>query len=295
MKRAIYFLLAFALLCNTCKEVVKEPVNITTEKEDGFRVFTAPSQLRNEYSNFNSVDAVNKIAEIENEYFNSYPTVGSIYYGTQWYADLEQRTIEKDSISVFQKYGLEKNNIKLDSMHCTIYAVKALESGFGAEFETIKERHKAIWSNREYAGWSLGYILTKFYHWKAYLIISKNSEEYISCLSNFKKDKKYHVWKQPNIPLEGVFDVDEDMSEIQQLLNANEFGWGFSDQGWHTWITRFDSLKECNWWGAPIKKYDEENNKPLFLKTKFSNYRDYYSHVVIFPPKINPENVMPTD
>ena len=131
----------------------------------------------------------------------------------------------------------------------------------------------------------MAYILTKHYNWKAYLFISKDSNEYDACVSNYKKDKKYHVWKQPNIPLENIFDIDDDTDAITSLLSLNEFGWGFSDQGWHTWITRFNDLKECNWNGAPAQKYDLENNAPLFLKTKFSEYYDYSSHIIVFPPK----------
>lgn len=151
----------------------------------------------------------------------------SRYYGTQWYYSEGLGTEPSNSITVFERYALEKKDTKLDSMHCTIYAVKALESGFGEEFEQIKKHHNNIWSDREYAGWSVAYILTKHYNWKGYLFISKNSNEYDICLKNYKKDKKYHVWKQPNIPIEKVFDVDDDKDKIEDLLSLNEFGWGF--------------------------------------------------------------------
>lgn len=59
----------------------------------------------------------------------------------------------------------------------------------------------------------------------------------------------------------------------------------FSDQGWHTWITRFNDLKECNWSGAPSQKFNIGNNSPLFLETKFTEYYDYNSHIIVFPPK----------
>ena len=134
------------------------------------------------------------------------------------------------------------------------------------------------------AGWSLGYLLVKEWNWKAYLILDESSEEYEHCQKSYKKSKSYPVWRQPNIPLEKLLLLGKDNAEIQKLLQENEFGWGFSHQGIHTWITRFDELKECNWMGAPSKKY-EVATKPLFLSTPFLSYFDYNSHVVIFPPK----------
>ncbi len=272
------------LICLSCKQITSKK-SFKKEVFDSFKIFTKKSTLPNEYINFNSSKAINKVAEMENEYFNSYTFKTSKYYGTQWYSSIGQTIAKNDSVSIFKKYSLEKKEQKLDSMHCTIYAIEALKAGFEKEFEILKKEHINIWSNREYAGWSIAYLLTKFYHWKAYLFISKDSDEYKICLNNYKKDKKYHVWKQPDIPLKGVFDVDTDQEKITILLKNNEFGWGFSNQGWHTWITRFDYLKECNWLGAPAKKYDSPNNKPLFIKTKFTNYYDYNSHIIVFPPK----------
>lgn len=283
------FLLTISSICYSCKEKIQKKTPNENKVIDSVIVYTQKSKLDNEYLNFNSPNAINRIAEIENEYFNDYRLSSSKYYGTQWYNSIGLSMELSDSTNVFEKYSLEKNNIKLDSMHCTIFAVKALEAGFGKEFETIKKHHIDIWNNREHAGWSLGYILTKFYNWKAYLFISKYSDEYDICLKNYKRDKKYHVWKQPNIPIEGILDVDEDKDKINSLLKLNEFGWGgFSNQGgWHTWITRFDYLKECNWLGAPSEKYNLDNSIPLFLKTKFTDYYDYNSHIIIFPPKNN--------
>ncbi len=286
MKKVIFILLSLIFICSSCNQKIKNKEVLKNKPIiDSIKVFTKKSSLPNEYINFNSPSAINKIAKIENEYFNNYTSKISKYYGTQWYNYIGQSIAENDSISIFKKYSLEKNNIKLDSMHCTIYAIEALKAGFGEEFKKINEKHTNIWSDREYAGWSIGYILTKFYNWKAYLFISKSSKEYTACLKNYKKDKKYHVWKQPNIPLENFFDMDTDKEKINILLKENEFGWGFSNQGWHTWITRFNYLKECNWLGAPARKYDSPNSKPLFIKTKFTNFYDYNSHIIIFPPK----------
>ncbi|SFW36885.1 hypothetical protein [Cellulophaga fucicola] len=287
MRRVIYFLLIIISTCYSCRQKNNKIITKNNEIIDSVKTYTQPSKLTNEYVNFNSPNAINRIAEIENEYFNDYRLNSSKYYGTKWYDYVGLSMELSDSITIFDRYSIEKNNMKLDSMHCTIFAVKGLESGFGKEFEIIKKHHIDIWSDREYAGWSLAYILTKHYNWKAYLFISKYSDEYDICVRNYKKDKKYHVWKQPNIPIEKIFDFDDDKDKINSLLKLNEFGWGFSNQGWHTWITRFDYLKECNWLGAPAKKYDTEGNQPLFLKTKFIDYYDYDSHIIVFPPKKN--------
>ena len=284
MKSGLYFLLILIPLSYSCKQVTNEPTTAKNKAIDSIKTYTQPSELQNKYIGFNSPKAINQIAEIENEYFNAYRLNASKYYGTQWYSSVGLSVELTDSISVFERYSQEKNNGKLDSMHCTLYAVKALEAGFGKEFENIKKRHIDIWNDREYAGWSLGYILTKYYNWKAYLFISEYSDEYKNCIRNFKKDKKYHVWKQPNIPIEKIFNIHNDQIKIDSLLKLNEFGWGFSNQGWHTWFTRFNYLKECNWQGAPSKKYDLVKSGPLFSKTKFIDYYDYNSHIIIFPP-----------
>ncbi|MBI34740.1 MAG: hypothetical protein CMP67_05175 [Flavobacteriales bacterium] len=264
---------------NTIKKNGKKSKQIPT-------VYTLPSKLNNEYINFNSPLAINRIADIENEYFNNYEDSVSKYYGTEWMFAASQNWYLNDSISNFQLYKNKLNDIgiKGDSMHCTIYAVEALKSGMDTNFQTLDKQHKKIWNNREYAGWSIGYLLVKKYGWKAYLIISEHSDEYKRCIKNFKKNKTYWVWKQPDIPIQKLFHFETDQKSIDSLLLENEFGWGFSDQGYHTWITRFDTLKECNWLGAPSSKYDSYGNS-LFKKTKFNDYRDYSSHIIVFPQK----------
>ncbi len=73
----------------------------------------------------------------------------------------------------------------------------------------------------EHAGWSIAYLLTKYYNWKAIIVVSKASLEYNSCIQNFKKDKKYHVWKQPNMSIETLYVLEDDETEIDSLLNEN--------------------------------------------------------------------------
>lgn len=272
--------------CNLSHDKEKNSiVSKTQQPKDTFVIYTKPSKLENTYKAFNSPNAINKLAAIENEYFNNYKKSESKYYGTAWYKNAINTN--RDSTNIFENYkqNMLAKNIKIDSMHCTIYAIEALQAGFGSDFSKVKEHHKRIWKNREYAGWSIAYILTKQYNWKAYLMLSKNSEEYNACNRNFKKDRKYHVYKQPNIPIEKIFDFDTDKKQIDSLLNQHEFGWGFSEQGWHTWVTRFNQLKECNWAGSPSSKYDNAGNKALFIKTKFTEFYDYNSHIIVFPPR----------
>ena len=250
---------------------------------DTFTIFTQPSDLANEYIGFSSPSAINRVAEIENEYFNSYPNSYSQYYGTQWHKKLflnGDSMLFKNYVSELHKIGKEPK-----ALHCTHYAIESLKAGLDSNFSKMDQYHKEIWKDREYAGWSVGYILTKHFGWKAYLVVSDLSKEKSYCLKNFEKDKKYNVWYQPDIPLERLYDFEEEKEAIDSLLLQHEYGWGFSNQGWHTWITRFDTLKECYWDGIPSDKLNPEQLNPLFLKTKFTEFADYHSHILIFPPK----------
>ena len=280
------FCLIGLMACNPTVPSQVGATNTSENEADSIIIYMKPSTLENHYSGFNSVKAVNRIAEIENEYFNNYRLSCSKYYGTVWYDSAAEHFRSNDSMDLFDKYKaqLSLRNDKPDSMHCTLYAMQGLIAGLDSNFEKVDEYHKEIWKEREYAGWSIGYILTKHFNWTAYLIISPSSAEYNICISNFKKDKKYHVWKQPDIPIKEIFDVYDDVAEIDSLLSLHEFGWGFSDQGWHTWITRFNALKECNWSGAPSEEYATSGTLPLFLETPFTDYHDYTSHVLMFPP-----------
>lgn len=248
------------------------------------KIYTVLSDSSDEYVDFNSTAAINRVAELENEYFNNLPKKGSKYYGTTWSDYAVSDYSINDSVSVWELYK-DSIGVKPDSMHCTIYAVEALKFGMEDAFDELQLKHEKVWKDREHAGWSIGHLLVKHFNWKAYLFISPESNEYSICKNNFKKAKFYRVWKQPFIKLEGLYDLTQNQNEIDSILSENEFGWGFSDQGWHTWITRYDTLKECNWSGAPMKSLNLWNADPLFKKTKFLDYKEYTSHVVIFPPK----------
>lgn len=240
------------------------------------------SHLENQYLGFNSQNAINKLASIDNEYYTVSQHKKSRFYGTEWRKNIES-TEPGEFKSYFQDYL--KQNIKPDSLHCTLYAMKALKAGLGHKFEELDKLHQEIYKDHEFAGWSVGHILTKYFGWKAYLVLDPNSHEYESCLQNFKRDGMYHVWRQPNIKIEKVFVRDQDNLRLDSLLKLHEFSWGFSDQGWHTWITRFSEIKECNWSGTPSQNGSYMQEPSLIQSSIFIDYKDYLSHVLVFPPK----------
>lgn len=249
-------------------------------------IYTSLSDLPNSYLGFHSPKAINAIATIENSYFYAYENGQSVYYGTVWADQAAASYAQKGRISIFEAY----QNSLPDSacptpLHCTLYANIALQAGLGDLWKKLSDLHEQKWGNREYAGWSVTWLLCKHFGWKAYLIIDENSPEYAQCNNAFLQNKSYPVYRQPDIPLEDWLERGKDDAEIQQLLEANEFGWGFSYQGWHTWITRFTDLKECFWGGAPSRDLAQPGDVLLFLETPFLAYRDYASHVVCFPPK----------
>lgn len=242
--------------------------------------FAQISSGPNEALNFDAPAAINAVVEIENPYFAHYDDSLSPYYGTVWREQLEQGS---NGRLWFDRYR-KRLSQKPDSMHCTIYAVKALKAGMGEDFVRLQQAHQQIWGNREHAGWSIGYLLVRDWGWKAYHILDSTSTEFAQCQRAFRRNQKYPVWRQPDIPLEAQYIRGKDDSLIVSLLKQHEFGWGFSDQGYHTWITRREVLKECNWLGAPGREMEFGSNLPLFLKRPFMKYFDYHSHVVILPP-----------
>lgn len=286
---SIVFLLLFLYACeNSDKDVGKAEMEMEEDTVQAYQyqIYTDTSTLPNQYVGFSSPKAVNRIAEIENEYFNSFQQSYSKYYGTVWGESASVR-YEEDSSILLDSYKSEVEALgcKADSMHCTLYAMEALKAGLDTNFQVLERYHKEVYKEHEHAGWSVGYILAKYFDWKAYLVISKNSKEYDRCMKYFNKSKEYYVWNQPAIPLQGMYDFDDDFLEIDSLLNEHEFGWGFSEQGWHTWITRFKMLKECYWGGAPSKEYCSSGEDNLFSQIRFNDYYAYQSHIIVFPPK----------
>ncbi len=250
------------------------------------QLFSAYSTLTNTYEGFHSPKAINCAAAIENTYFEDYAKGISPFHGTEWAKEVQAQQMPGDSISVYEHYVRSlPDSLTATAHHCTSYAIEALKAGFEGTFPKIDSLHKKHYRDHEYAGWSIAYVLCQYYGWKAYLYISPHSAEYHQCQKVFQQKKAYPVWKQPDVPLEAMYVMGEQDSLFQSLLTENEFGWGFSYQGWHTWFTRFDMLKECYWGGAPAAAYDPYQQRPLFIQTPFRTYHDYDSHVVCFPPK----------
>ena len=167
----------------------KEGSILKSSSKELFIPSTDSSKLENQYSGFHSPNAINKIAGIENEYYQNVDKKGRKYYGTEWKKLAELETAN-DTISIFENYLMEMEfqGLKPDSLHCTMYAMKALEVGLDTNFTKFEKLHKQIYKKHEYAGWSVAYILTKYFNWKAYLVISQSSGEYEACLKNFKKE-----------------------------------------------------------------------------------------------------------
>ncbi len=246
------------------------------------------SNLENGYIGFDSPKAINKIAGIENDYFSNYHKGISKYYGSVWAGSAYVEANDGEGTWEWDNYKKEMDslNIKPEMFHCMVYTMKALKTGLDTNYRKLQNYHRQIYNKTNYAGWSMAHILTKHFGWKAYLFIRPYSEEYKRCLKNYNNSKTYYVWHQPDIKLEKMFLLDQDSEKINKLLSQHEFGWGFSHQGIHNWITRFTILKECMWDGAPCAKYNSNNSQYLFRATKFTEFTDYDSHVIVFPPKV---------
>jgi len=272
-------------VCYSCNEAPPVPPVVSNSIE--VKLHTEYSQGKNEYFNFNSPKAINRLADIENEYFSNFDESVSKYYGTVWRQKAETYTTS-DSTTWYNDYLNLLGPETPDSLHCTLYAYEGLKAGLTKDLNaSLDSLHQLKWKKREIAGWSIGYLLVKEFGWNAYLLIDTLSAEYNHCINAYKRNKSYPVWRQPDIPLNDVYIIGKNDSLVKSLFENNEFGWGFSEQGIHTWVSRFDQLKECNWNGSPSKKYEEyEFSKPLFLNSNILEYRDYLSHVIIFPPKL---------
>ncbi len=285
MKQLLYLFISLMFVSLGCRPPTIEalPMDLPRDVLYTPQATTAESAIR--YQDFSASDAINSIAAIENEYFNDI-NLGRVskYYGTIWRQRAEASGLYTGYITDLEKRGLDT-----DSMHCTLYAFDGLSEGFSIDdLSLLMEQHRKIWKDREIAGWSLGYLLVKYWDWKAYLVLDESSHEYEHCLKAFEKSKEYPVWKQPNIPLTHLYIRGKDDEAISELLKEHPFAWGFSDQGYHTWITRFSQLKECNWAGSPANpSFGYGNNTILFIETPFLEYNDYQSHVIVVPPKID--------
>lgn len=92
-----FFVFIFGISCTTKNKDIKEfAASIKEVKKDS--IYIKLSTQKSEYINFDSQKAINKIAEIENSYYNDFDTKISKYYGTEWRTAAEAIKTQ-DSIS----------------------------------------------------------------------------------------------------------------------------------------------------------------------------------------------------
>ena len=249
-------------------------------------LFSHDQQINENIVNFNSEAALNKSQQIVYEYFKDYSGSVSRYVGKVWLESISKQQNIRD-ITVFEDYlnELQRKNLKNIRMDCTIYAEECLRAGFKKDtFNLLKKYHNEIWQGKGFAGWSVAYLLTNEFGWKAYAFINPGAINYNHYTTHFINGE-YPVWMQPNTQIIGYFILGEDNEKIESLLSEQEFGWGFSEDGVHTLITNFTDLKECHWDGPPAEKYNRNNSFPvLFETTRFVEFEDYDVHLVVFPP-----------
>jgi len=236
-------------------------------------------------TSFDSKKAIERSDELVKEYLIGYFRNVSRLVGRVWLDFSKEISMSERTVYVDYKSELEKDSLKMRRMDCTIYAEDCLKAGFDEDgFRRLKKLHNEIYRGKGFAGWSISYLLTEFFGWKAYAFIKPGAKDYQHYLNHFKNDKEYPVWRQPDTKIEEYYFLGEDNDNIEQLLSENEFGWGFSEDGIHTWITNFEDLKECHWDGPPAEKYNPDKSYPLlFETTRFIEFEDYDVHLVVFP------------
>jgi len=130
--------------------------------------------------------------------------------------------------------------------------------------------------------------------WKAYAVIHPTARFYHFYKKHFIKNRVYPVWKQPDIRIEGHFELGKHDRAIEALLRRGRLGWGFSDGGIHTWIASGVTLKECHWDSGPSRRYEIPEThalsavlrrEPFFENTPLVKFTDYGAHLIVFPPE----------
>jgi len=222
------------------------------------------------------------------------------YYGRKWASTYARRQRwAGGEQTVWQRYvsELRKRGVKPRRIDCTLYAQAILEAGMTSQsYRQLWRGHRAIWKAKGFAGWSVAHLLTRQHGWRAYAFIRRGAPHYHYYMHHFIKRREYPVWKQPNIKLERHFILGKDDRAVEALLERHRFGWGFSDGGIHTWVTRGRDLKECHYDSGPSRRYEipshhplyrvglQNQREPLFKTTRFVAFKDYRVHLVVFPP-----------
>lgn len=236
---------------------------------------------------FSSRNAIEKMIEMNEEYANDYISSISRFYGSVWRKHASGISVGDSTVWDRYTARLANQNRKPKKMDCTIYCVECLKAGVNqTSWRRMLDIHQQYWPNKGFAGWSAGYILTHYFGWDAILVMWENAPEKNYYLNHYRAHGEFPVYRQPDIPIDSVFIMPRDNQKITEYLRKRPFGWGFSNQGIHTWITNFNTLRECRWEGAPCGAWDAYGI-PLFRDHPFLHYYDYPVHVVIFPPAEN--------
>jgi hypothetical protein len=237
---------------------------------------------------FDHKKAAERIQEIADCYVSNYDEGLCPYYGRLWKAGFASTRVYGDTrMTVWEHYRLALKTAGLvpKQLDCTLYAQEILKAGMSRrDYSRLWAEHRKIWGDRGFAGWSVGYLLVEKLGWHAYAIVDPDAPDYALYIRSFKSKMVYPVWRQPAIPIEGYFVSGRDDASIEALLRRHAFGWGFSEGGIHTWITEGVELKECHFDSGPTRQYDADLPYRLLETTRFTAFKDYHVHLVVFPP-----------
>jgi len=236
---------------------------------------------------FDDKKAAARVQEIADCYSANYDDGLCPYYGRLWKKTFARRHAYGDTgMTVWEHFNLSLKAAGLTPrrLDCTLYAQAILQAGMPRrDYERLRTEHRRIWGARGFAGWSVAYLLTEALGWHAYAIIDPDAPDHGLYMRYFKNRMRYPVWRQPAIRIEGYYISGRDDAAIEALLRQHSFGWGFSEGGIHTWFTQGIDLKECHFDAGPTRRYDVDLPYRLLETTRFTAFKDYHVHLVVFP------------
>ncbi len=242
---------------------------------------------------FDDNRAAARIREIADAFYPNYDAGLCPYYGRIWKDEYAtKQTFGDTGTTVWRHYteALAAAGLSPERLDCTLYAKEILKAGLHRrDYRRLWREHHKIWKDDGFSGWSVGYLLTEKFGWRAYAVIDPEAPDYAYYTSFFENRNEYPVWRQPNIPIAGYFIAGRDDSAIEALLRRHPFGWGFSEGGIHTWITQGTDLRECHFDSGPSRRYDADKPYRLLESTRFIRFNDYNVHLVVFPPEADPQ------
>jgi len=239
------------------------------------------------YIDFDSEAAIEQSFKIIDEYWDDYNNQVSRYVGKVWFEEISKQQYlgnvswHDDYIEELVHCNLQ--NMVIDDMS---YCILLLKTGMGQQdFANFVEYYYAFSSSDSFTVYDVGYLLVNRFGWKAYAFISPEAKDFSYYLNSFKYKKEYPIQNQPSIKIEKYYTLGEDDNEIEIFLSNYDFGFGFSENGIHNWITNYNDLLECHSNGSPSKKYHLEITLPnLFETTPLIEYDDHDVHILFIPP-----------